>query len=64
MFEIIDDCYDVYFGNIRGTRYSLAHTDADPDYNKSQEYWNFSFSQLGLFDLRAFLDKVYEENGG
>ena len=64
LFELVDDCYDVYFSNYRGTRYSLAHTNEDPEYNKSQAYWNFSYAELGLFDFPAFMDKIYEDNGG
>ena len=64
LIDVLDDCNDVYFTNSRGTRYSLGHTNEEPEYNKSQAYWNFSFEQMGLFDFPAFMDKIYEDNGG
>ena len=50
--------------NFRGSRYSLQHTNPDPDYNQTAEYWAFSYAEMGLLDLPAFMDKIYEENGG
>ena len=51
--------YDVWLGNTRGSKFSTEHetlTDKDPD------YWHFSFSEIGLYDLPAMIDYIYEEN--
>ena len=35
LFEVIDDNYEVWMSNFRGTRYSLQHTNPDPEYNET-----------------------------
>ena len=61
---IVDEGFDLWMGNYRGTKYSLGHTNPDPAYNTTYDFWNFSFEKMGLFDLPAFMDKIYEDNGG
>lgn len=63
LFQAIDDGFDVWMGNFRGTKYSRGHVNTTPGYNESFDYWNFTYAQLGLFDVPAFVDKVYQENG-
>ncbi|XP_061383984.1 lipase 1-like [Danaus plexippus] len=48
--------YDVWIGNYRGNRYSRRHQYLNPDLDDS--FWNFSFHELGYFDLPAFIDTV------
>jgi len=60
-FKTIDEGYDVWFNNFRGTRYSLEHVDLD---NTSSEYWDFTFSELGIYDAPAAIELIYQENGG
>jgi len=59
-FKAIDEGYDIWFNNFRGTQYSLEHTFLD---NKSREYWNFSFDKLGIYDTPAAIETIYQENG-
>jgi pimeloyl-ACP methyl ester carboxylesterase len=49
--------YDVWVGNSRGNRYSRGHLSLDPD--RDAEYWEFSFTELGIYDTPAFLDYIY-----
>ena len=63
-FKFVDEGFNVYMGNFRGTKYSLAHTNPDPSYNTSFDYWNFTFAEIGVYDVPAFVDKIYTENGG
>ncbi|XP_050352135.1 lipase 1-like [Nymphalis io] len=49
-------CYDVWAANLRGNVYSRKHIRLDPD--KDPEYWEFSFDEIGRFDLPAIIDYV------
>jgi len=55
--------YDVWLGNGRGTRFSSEHETMDWEKDEA-EYWNFSFPELGIYDLPAALSMVKEETGG
>lgn len=50
-----DHGYDVWLGNARGIYLNPNHTTLDPN---SAEYWNFSFEQLGEFNIPCFLFNV------
>jgi lysosomal acid lipase/cholesteryl ester hydrolase len=49
--------YDVWLGNNRGNWYSLNHTSLDYIQDKGA-YWDFSWDDLGKYDLPAQIDKV------
>ena len=51
--------YDVWFGNIRGSRNSREHVYLDPNENESC-YWDFSFTEFGRYDLPAMLATIKE----
>lgn len=53
--------YDVWLGNHRGTKYSRNHVTLDP--NKDEQFWQFSFQELGDFDMPASIDYVREQTG-
>lgn len=59
-YLLSDNGYDVWMGNSRGNTYSKAHATlsvSDP------KFWDFSFHELGAFDLPASLDYVLAVTG-
>ena len=59
--QLVDRGYDVWMANNRGTKpYSDKHRDGD---RKDEEYWDFSFAEMGAYDQPAFFDKVLEVTG-
>ncbi|XP_053691993.1 lipase 3-like [Sabethes cyaneus] len=54
-FMARDAGFDVWMGNNRGTTYSKEHQSLHVD---SKEFWQFSFHELGLYDLAAMVDYV------
>uniref|UniRef100_A0A6G1SDP3 Gastric triacylglycerol lipase n=1 Tax=Aceria tosichella TaxID=561515 RepID=A0A6G1SDP3_9ACAR len=55
-FELANQGYDVWMGNSRGSTYSLNHTHYD--YQTDWRYWDFSFHEIGLYDLPACIDYI------
>lgn len=55
-FELANQGYDVWMGNSRGSTYSLNHTRYD--YRHDWRYWDFSFHEIGLYDLPAQIDYI------
>ncbi|CAH0715828.1 unnamed protein product, partial [Brenthis ino] len=53
--------YDVWMGNSRGNRYSRRHVSLNPDVDA--KFWDFSFNEIGYYDLPAFIDKILNETG-
>jgi lysosomal acid lipase/cholesteryl ester hydrolase len=47
--------FDVWIANVRGSKFSMRHKSADP---KEREFWRFSFHEIGIFDLSAFIDYI------
>lgn len=52
--------FDVWMGNARGNKYSRKHTTLEPDCN---EFWDFSFDEIGRYDLAANIDYVLKLTG-
>ena len=50
--------YDVWLANSRGTKYSLGHTKFD--YGKDSAYWDFSFAEMGKYDLPAIVEYILD----
>ena len=59
-FMLVNEGFDVWLGNNRGTDQSLGH-----DYYsyKSWRYWEFDQEQMGHYDVPAMIDKILEVNG-
>ncbi|CAN0925363.1 Triacylglycerol lipase 2 [Linum grandiflorum] len=57
---LADKGFDVWIANTRGTRFSRRHTSLQPN---QQEFWNWSWDELVLYDLPAVADHVYKETG-
>lgn len=58
-FRAFDQGYDVFVGTFRGCEGSTRHMRMDSDFTSSQ-YWNFSVNEHGMYDLKAFIDKIVE----
>ncbi|CAG0880040.1 unnamed protein product [Darwinula stevensoni] len=59
-FILADAGYDVWLGNVRGNTYGRHHVSLSPD---DDQFWSFSFDEMGEFDLPAMLDKMAETTG-
>ncbi|GJQ83200.1 hypothetical protein Trydic_g18226 [Trypoxylus dichotomus] len=55
-FVLANEGYDVWLGNFRGTRYSNKHRYLR---KSDREYWNFSFDELGSFDVQSTIDLIH-----
>ncbi|XP_023300850.2 lipase 1-like [Lucilia cuprina] len=60
-YYFFDNGYDVWLGNSRGNRYSRNHTTLDP--NTDQEFWKFSWHEIGFYDLPIIIDHILKETG-
>lgn len=59
-FFLADHGYDVWIGNVRGTRYSKKHKTLD---NKSFDYWNFDWHEMAVKDIPSNIDYILELTG-
>lgn len=57
--SLSDRGFDVWLGNQRGSTYGRKHRRLDPDGNPA-EFFDFSFHEIGLFDISASIDYVRE----
>ncbi|KAI3876421.1 hypothetical protein MKW92_038148 [Papaver armeniacum] len=57
-FILADSGYDVWVGNTRGTRYSRRHKNLDASFPL---YWDFSWDDMALSDLPAYINFVYKQ---
>jgi len=55
-FKLLRAGYDVWLGNQRGIKYSLGHKTLD--WKKDEKYWEFSYTEMGMFDAPAQVDYV------
>ncbi|XP_069359561.1 lipase 1-like [Maniola hyperantus] len=53
--------YDVWLANSRGNRYSRRHKILNPDTDPA--FWQFSFHEMGYYDLPAVIDTILNESG-
>ena len=49
--------YDVWVSNSRGNCYSRGHVTLDAE--TDQEYWLHSFTEIGRYDIPAFLEYIF-----
>lgn len=60
-FLLSDAGFDVWVGNSRGSFHSRSHTTLSPE--DDPEYWDFSFVEMGRYDLPASIDYVLAQTG-
>ena len=58
--KLLEAGYDVWLGNSRGNIYSRGHVSISTE---DDAYFNFSFYEMGKFDLPAMLDYVRGRTG-
>ncbi|CAL1409229.1 unnamed protein product [Linum trigynum] len=59
-FLLVDDGYDVWIANTRGTIHSQGHTSLSPN---DGAYWEWSWEELADYDLPAVFQYVYDHTG-
>ncbi len=62
---LVEQGYDVWIGNSRGNTYSRKHIDMvghNPS-NYSSKFWDFSWDELGEYDLPAMLTYIKSRTG-
>ncbi|XP_055596400.1 lipase 3-like [Uranotaenia lowii] len=60
VYQLSDLGYDVWLGNARGNRYSRKHVNLTANMN---QFWNFSWHEIGIYDLPAMIDYVLSYTG-
>lgn len=60
-YLIADNGYDVWLGNSRGNIYSQNHQVLQ---NTSIDFWDFSFHEIGMYDLPAIIDYALHKVNG
>ncbi|EFX86485.1 hypothetical protein DAPPUDRAFT_312736 [Daphnia pulex] len=59
-FQLADSGFDVWISNARGNTYSRKHQYLDPS---EEAFWNFSWDEMGKYDIPAVVDFVLAKNG-
>ncbi|XP_035713933.1 lipase member K-like [Folsomia candida] len=60
LYMLVDAGFDVWLGNARGTRYSLEHVSLPSNSKRDLRYWDFSFHEMGYYDLPAVFNLIEE----
>ncbi len=58
-FIFANNNFDVWISNSRGNKYCKLHDKFD---NKSYEFWQFSFHEMGLYDIPAVIEYIKKVN--
>ena len=58
-FVLANHDFDVWLSNSRGNKYCKTHDKYD---EKSYEFWQFSFNDMGLYDVPAVIKYIRETN--
>lgn len=57
---MMEEGYDVWLGNNRGSMFSLGHETMD---YTEHEFWDFSWAEMGLYDVPANIGYIHEASG-
>lgn len=60
-YLLADAGYDVWMGNARGTEPSREHLHLNASGKKQEQYWSFSWHEIGVYDLATFIDYILSE---
>ncbi|XP_031625879.1 lipase 3-like [Contarinia nasturtii] len=60
-YLLADTNYDCWMLNVRGTEVSQRHTRYNPNGRGEKEYWNFSWHEMGMYDVAAAIDYILNE---
>ncbi|XP_075234702.1 lysosomal acid lipase/cholesteryl ester hydrolase-like [Lycorma delicatula] len=61
-FALADEGYDVWMPNVRGNTYSKRHEFLN-SVKEPPRFWNFSFHEMGYYDLPATIDYILSSTG-
>ncbi|CAH4038919.1 unnamed protein product [Pieris brassicae] len=56
-FILLESGLEVWLANSRGNQFSKEHTSRSVN---SAEFWDFTFHEIGVYDLRAILEYLYD----
>lgn len=59
-FYLVENGFDVWMGNVRGSKYATAHKWLPTD---GKDYWRFDFHEMGVFDLPPMIDLTLRQTG-
>ncbi|XP_032664161.1 lipase 3-like [Odontomachus brunneus] len=59
-YVLCDNGFDVWLGNARGNSYSRNHKYYSV---KDSEFWNFSWHEIGYYDIPALIDYILNKTG-
>lgn len=59
-YLLSDHGFDCYLGNARGSKFCTKHETHSYD---SKDFWNFSWEEIGLYDLPAMLELAIDKSG-
>jgi len=59
-YMLADRGYDVWMGNARGNTYSRKHVNLS---ESDDQYWKFTWDEMGRYDIPAELNYVIEKTG-
>lgn len=57
-FLLADNGYDIWFGNVRGSKFSLKHQSLEWN---DPHYWDFSFHEMGTYDVPVMIDYMMDK---
>ncbi|KAJ2940310.1 hypothetical protein O0L34_g11894 [Tuta absoluta] len=63
-YNLVDAGFDVWIGNARGNIFSRRHISLNPDDPVQKfKFWDFSWAEIGLYDLPAMIDYALQHTG-
>ena len=60
-YQLAEQGYDVWVGTNRGDQY--GNVNSQDGVWSLKEHWNFTWADMGYYDVPAILDKVLEVTG-